>query len=436
MKESANLFTMTRRRFVKSTGAVGATVVAASVIGVPHLAMAQKSGKERMLKIGLIGCGGRGTGAVSQALTADPNVKVWAMADVFADQIQRSLEHLSPKFAGRMEVDVSRQFVGLDAYEKLLDSGVDVVFLTSPPGFRPMHLAAAVKAGKDIFSEKPVAVDMAGVKSVLKTAKLAKEKGVSIQHGLCWRFDPAVREAYQKVLQGDLGRVISVYGSYMANVPKPMMDRKLRKAEYSDVEWQIRNWMGYEWLSGGPLIEQGIHTTDKISWAMGDVSPVAAVATGGRIQREGEGDIYDHYNVAYEFPNGMICHVGERQFHNAHTEIMDRVFCERGRLIGPGRPMFYDVDGKAIWRFRGKVANMYQACHNEFFASLRKGELTNSGEYLANATAFALLGREAAHTGKRITWDELMLSEHDLAPDTLKWEDSHKVLGVPVPGRA
>lgn len=422
-----------RRRFVQSTAAAS---VAAGVVGFPHVAMSQETVAKKVLKIGLIGCGGRGTGAASQALTADPHVKLWAMADVFDGQVKKSLNNLSKKYSGRIDVDASRQFVGLDAYEKLLESGVDVVLLTAPPGFRPKHLEAAVKAGKHIFSEKPMAVDMAGVKLVLESSRLAKSKGITIQHGFCWRFAPAVREVYQKILDGALGRIVSIYGNFLANPPKPMTAAKNRKPEWSDVEWQVRNWMGYEWLSGGPLIEQAIHAVDKMAWAMGDIAPVAAVASGGRIQRSDEGNVYDHYNVAYEYPGGVICHVAQRQYQNAHTEVVDRVYGEHGRMVGPGRPMIYDASGKAIWRFKGKKENMYQVTHNEMFAAIREGKVINTGEYMANSTAVALLGREAAHTGQRVTWDKLMASDGDLAPDTLKWDGEHKVPGVPVPGRA
>lgn len=203
-----------------------------------------------MLKIGLIGCGGRGTGAASQALSADPNVKLWAIGDAFAPQIAGALKHLET-FGGKVDVPEARQFSGLDAYQKVIDSGVDVVLLTTPPGFRPQHLRAAVEAGKHVFAEKPMAVDMAGIKSVLESAKIAKEKGTTLQHGYCWRFSPDTRQGYGKLLSGELGRVVSIYGTYMANVPKPSTNIDMRNKEWGDIEWQMRNWMAHEWLSGG-----------------------------------------------------------------------------------------------------------------------------------------------------------------------------------------
>lgn len=422
---------LVRRRFVKS--AVVASV--AGTVAFPYVSRAQDVAKKRVLKVGLIGCGGRGTGAASQALSADPNVKLWALGDVFMHQVESAHQNLALNYGVKVEVDSSRRFVGLDAFQRVIDSGVDVVLLAAPPGFRPKHLEAAVKAGKHVFAEKPMAVDMAGVKLVMGAAKLAKSKGVSIQHGYCWRFSPAVRAAYQKVLDGDIGRVISVYGNFLASPPKPMAAAGTRKSEWSDVEWQIRNWMGFEWLSGGPLIEQAVHSIDKMSWAMGDIAPVAAVGSGGRSQKDDSGNTYDHYNIAYEYPGGAICHIAHRQYHGVHTEVVDRVYGEKGRMVGPGRPMIYDALGKAVWRYQGGAGNMYQVCHNEFFAALRAGKVISTGGYMAFSTAVGLLGREAAHTGQRVTWGELMASDQDLAPDTLKWGDTHKVPGVPVPGR-
>ncbi len=282
---------LNRRRFL---GLTGATVAFA---GFPAVLRGQEAAGSKMLKIGLIGCGGRGTGAATQALSADPNVKLWAMADAFAPAITESVKNLA-QFGDRIEVPETRRFAGLDSFQKLLDSGVDVVILASPPGFRPQHLRASIEADKHVFAEKPMAVDVAGVKSVLESAKLAKQKNLSIQHGFCWRFAPGVREAYGKVTSGELGRVVSVYGTYLGSPPKPLQPGMKKPAGMGDVEWQVAWWNNFEWLSGGPLIEQGIHTVDKVAWAMSDVAPIAAVANGGRALRRDEGIVYDHYNIA------------------------------------------------------------------------------------------------------------------------------------------
>lgn len=410
------------------------TAATAAIAGFPNLLLAQ--GNTAKLKIGLIGCGGRGTGAAEQALNADPNVVLWAVGDAFPESIKSSLNGLQ-RFGAKVDVPAERQFSGLDCYQKVIDSGVDVVLLAAPPGFRPQHLRAAVEAGKHVFAEKPMAVDVAGVKSVMESAKLAKQKGVAIQHGYCWRFAPGVRELYAKITSGELGRIFSVYGTYMGTPPKPLQPGMTKPDGMADVEWQLRWWNNFEWTSGGPLLEQAVHTVDKIAWAMGDVAPIAAVANGGRAIRADAGNVYDHYNIAYEYPGGVICHMGERQFPGCHTEVVDRIYCEKGTAVAPNTPMVLGPDGKRTWMYRspaGMEQNMYQVCHNEFFAALRKGEIINTGEYMANSTMLGLLGREAAHTGQRVTWDQMWAASQDHAPDTLKMGDSFPVAPVPVPG--
>jgi len=416
----------TRRQFIATAGAT------AAVMGFPSIIRAQGENKAP-LKIGLIGCGGRGTGAASQALTADPNVKLWAIADAFESQINSCLNYLG-SFGDRVDVPESRRFAGLDGYQKLIESGVDVVLLTTPPGFRPLHYRAAIEAGKHVFAEKPMAVDINGVKSVIETTRMAKEKGLTVQHGFCWRFSPNTRAGYEKVLAGELGRVMSIYGTYMGGVPKPSTSVDLRDPAWADVEWQMRNWLGHEWLSGGPVLEQAIHTVDKIAWAMNDVAPIAARGGGGRTQRTDDGNVWDHYEVTVEYPGGVFCHLGQRQFNGAFSEVKDRVFCENGTMEAPDRVLTRGWDEKITWAFSGENANMYQVCHNEWFAAIRAGEALNTGEYMANSTMLGILIREAAHTGERITWDQLWKSEQDYAPDDLKLTDSFPVPPVAKPG--
>lgn len=417
----------TRRRFLATAAATTA------IAGFPTILRAQ-GGNSSVLKIGLIGAGGRGTGAASQALSADPNVKLWAVGDAFGSQIENSLKNLAT-FGDRVDVPEPRRFSGLEAYQKVIESGADVIILATPPGFRPQHLRAAVEAGKHVFAEKPMAVDVAGVKSVLESARIAKEKGLTLQHGFCWRFSPNTRAGYAKVLSGELGRTVSVFGNYLGGVPKPSTSIDQRKPEWADVEWQIRNWMAHEWLSGGPLLEQAIHTVDKVAWAMNDVAPIAARGSGGRTQRNDDGNVWDNYSVTYEYPNNVFCQVGQRQMLNVFSEVVDRVFCEKGTLEAPSRVMTKDAAGKPTWAFRGDTTDMYQVCHNEWFAAIRKGEPLNAGVYMANSTMLGILGREAAHSGQRITWEELWNSNQDLAPDTLKMSDSFPAEVIPTPGK-
>ena len=417
---------LNRRHILKSGTA--ATLAA----GLPHIAKAQNIPDK--IKIGLIGCGGRGNGAIHQALSADPNTVLWAIGDAFGEGVERGMKAVQP-FAKQIECTPERRFVGLDAYQQVIDSGVDLVILATPPGFRPQHLRAAVDAGKHSFVEKPMAVDVPGLKSVLESTKIAKQKNLTIQHGFCWRFHPGTREAYGKVLSGELGKVRSIYGTYMANPVKPLSGGQ--PEGMPDIEWQLRNWMNFEWLSAGPLVEQCIHTVDKVAWAMGDIAPIAAVANGGRAQKTDDSNIYDHYNVVYEYPEGVTAHVGQRHFIGCHSEVKDRVVCQNGTMIAPGRCSTTDLSGKTTWRSRpepGQEQNMYQVCHNELFAALRKGEVINTGEYMVNSTALGIFGREAAHCGQRITWEDFWKSVNDQAPDDFAMDGTFPVTPPRIPG--
>ena len=418
------------RRTILKTGTAASLAAA-----VPNILKAQNTPDQ--IKIGVIGCGGRGSGALAQAMNADPNVTLWAIGDAFEGGVQNAIR-VGTRYNERMQAPKERQFIGLDAYKGVIASGVDVVLLCTPPHFRPQHLRAAVEAGKHAFVEKPMAIDMPGIKSVIESAQIAKKKGTAIQHGFCWRFHPGTKQAYEKVLAGELGRVVSVYGTYMLNPVAPLANGVKKPDGMGDVEFQMRYWQNFEWLCGTALVEQCIHTVDKVGWAMNDVAPVAAVANGGRSHRQDQSNLFDHYDITYEYPNGVMAHVGQRQMNGTHSEVKDRVFCENGTMFSPGRCSINDISGKTTWRVRpekGKEDNMYQVCHNEFFAALRAGKIINTGEYMAKSTALGLLGREAAHTGKRITWEDYWKSEEDQAPDNIKFSDSFPVAPVPEPGR-
>ena len=420
------------RRSVIKTG-TAASLAAAT----PNILKAQNTPDQ--IKIGIIGCGGRGGGALGQALSADPNVILWAIGDAFQSGIDNAVRVGNQKpYAGRMQAPKERQFLGLDAYKGVIASGVDLVLLCAPPHFRPQHLRAAVESDKHVFAEKPMAVDMPGVHSVLESTKMAKAKGTAIQHGFCWRFHPGTRQAYQKVLAGELGRVISVYGTYLLNPTAPLANGIAKPEGMGDVEFQMRHWQNYEWLCAAPLVEQCIHTVDKVAWAMNDVDPVAVVANGGRAHRDDQSNLFDHHDVAFEYPGGVIAHVGQRQMNGTHTDVTDRVYCENGTMFAPGRCSIKDRDGRAIWRSRpqeGVEDNMYQVCHNEFFASLRAGKIINTGEYMAKSTALGLFGREAAHTGQRIKWEDYWKSTEDHAPDDIEFSDSFPIRSIPIPGK-
>jgi myo-inositol 2-dehydrogenase/D-chiro-inositol 1-dehydrogenase len=294
-----------RRNFLKTTGA--------AIAALPALLEAQNP---NVIKVGLVGCGGRGTGAAAQALKADDYAELTAVADVFQDRIDQCLSTLSRNSAAKVKVDQKNQFVGLDAYEKLIASGVDVVLLATPPGFRPGHLRACIEANKHVFCEKPIAVDAPGVRHVLETAKLARQKNLSLVAGFCWRYSNYIVATFDQIHSGAIGDLIAYYGTYYTSPVKPMPPASERPAGMSDVEWQIRNWYNFQWVCGDSLVEQAVHTADKIAWAMHDQPPVSCVAVGGRQIPAEDGNIYDHFEVNYLYPNNVRAILGSRQIEN------------------------------------------------------------------------------------------------------------------------
>jgi predicted dehydrogenase len=418
---------ISRRHFVQ-TAAAPVIITAAGT-----LRAGQKADSNETLRIGLVGCGGRGTGAASQALGADYNSKLVAMADIDLKQIDSSINNLAQKFPDRIDIKEDKKFVGLDAYQKLIDSGVDVVLLASPPGFRPQHLTAAVEAGKHIFCEKPMAVDSVGYHVAMAAVNKAKEKKLNIVAGFCWRYSTSRKEAFARLFDGAIGEITSIYGTYYTGPVKPMPPASARTAEMSDVEWQVRNWYNFSWLSGDSLVEQAVHSVDKICWAMGDKAPKLCIGTGGRqVPAEG-GNIYDHFHATYEWDNGVIANFGSRQIKNTQGQTIDMIRGDKGQLvIGKGAAPF--IDGPKRWRFKGEEKNMYDLEHEALFNAIRKGEVINDGDRMMLSTMVAILGREAAYTGQQITWQQLLDSNQDLAPDNLKWGDSFTPSPMPQPG--
>ncbi len=314
-----------RRRFV------AATIGAATMGGAPLATMmpVHAAGSD-LLKVGLIGCGGRGSGAALQALKADANVKLTAMGDAFEDRIQISLQSLSRNqdVAGKIDVPRERQFVGFDAYQQVIASDVDVVLLTTPPHFRPSHLKAAIEAGKHVFAEKPVAVDAPGVRSVLETCAEAKRKRLSVVSGLCLRSDAGFRETVQRLHDGAIGEIHTM----MANDYRGPIWVKPRKPEWTDMHWQMQNWYYFTWLSGDFNVEQHVHNLDVCAWVMGGY-PSKAVGMGGRQVRTEEmyGNIYDHHSVTYEYDDGRRIFSNCRQQRGCMNEIRAAAQGSRGR---------------------------------------------------------------------------------------------------------
>jgi predicted dehydrogenase len=414
MDQKANKSSVSRRKFVQ-----GSVVVAGSALTTKALFARSSVGAADLLRIGLIGCGGRGTGAAAQALAADPNVKLVAMGDAFIDHVESSLAKLKadPKIAGKIDVPAERRFSGFDNYQKVLESGIDVVLLAEPPHFRPKHLKAAIEAGKHVFAEKPVAVDAPGVRSVLATCEEARKKGLSVVSGLCLRYAQGFRQAVQRIHDGAIGEITSVQASDFRG---PIWVRA-RQPGWSDLEYQVRNWYYFSWLSGDFIVEQHVHFLDVCSWIMKDQYPVKAIGTGGRQVRTGPdyGNIYDHHSIIYEYANGAKLYGFCRQQSGCHNETGAFAMGTEGRAeISQQRQT---ISGKNSWKYDGPKNNFYQTEHDELFASIRSGKPIDNSDYMSKTTLLAIMGRTASYTGQVVTWEQVMNSKEDFTLSKYEW---------------
>lgn len=411
----------TRRGFI-GTSLSTAAAVSAGAITFPSTVHA--AGNDDWLRVGLIGCGGRGTGAARQALEADPRVKLVAMGDVFEEPLQVSLKSLSAvaEIADKIDVPREQQFVGFDAYKNVLATDVDVVLLTTPPHFRPMHVKAAIAAGKHVFAEKPVAVDAPGVHSVLETCAEAKRKNLSVVSGLCIRYDGGFRETMKRLHDGAIGDVHTV----IANDYRGPIWVKPRKDEWSDMHWQMHNWYYFTWLSGDFNVEQHVHYLDVCAWLMGGY-PIKAVGMGGRQVRTEPmyGNIFDHHSVMYEYENGARLISNCRQQSGCKNDMGAYALGSKGKAtVSESR---LEITSDTTWRFQEKAKNMYQVEHDEMLAGIRAGKSLNNGQYMADSTMLAIMGRMATYTGKEITWDQAMNSKQDLSPEKYEWGSAPEV---------
>ena len=431
--------TDSRRTFLKSS-AVAGSAVAASITTLAQPVHAQGSAS---LKIGIVGIGGRGSGAATQAIKADPNTELVAASDVVEGKAQQRLAAIKnqlevdgeEKAAARVNVSEDNIYVGLDGYKRVIDQS-DVVLLCTPPGFRPIHLARAVEAGKHIFTEKPMATDFPGLRSVVESVAKAKEKNLAILAGFCWRYHQEKREFFQRIHDGAIGDVRAVYGTYIVGPVKPMPPAARRPEGITDLEWQVRNWYNFAWLSGDGIAEQACHTADWIAWAFKDAAPESCTAVGGRqIPAEG-GDIFDHVEVNYVWGNGARAFLAQRQIRNCFNENSLYVMGTKGNGSLSGGAHLTDLDNNEIWRFKGRAKNMYQQEHDEFFASIRSGEHINNGDRMITSTAMALMGRNSGYRGTQITWEQAMQDEEQLVPEfTDGWKSPVKFRAVPRPGQ-
>jgi predicted dehydrogenase len=414
---------LSRRTFFGYSSAAATSLVLAQ-------AVRSRAQEGSTLRVGLVGCGGRGTGAAENALKADNNVKLVAMADAFEDRLNSSLEVLKKRdVADKLDVSEENRFVGFDAYKEVIKRA-DVVLLTTPPHFRPMHIKAAVEAGKHIFAEKPCAVDAQGVRSVLADCERARQKGIAVVSGLCLRYHAPYRELMKRVHAGDIGKIVTM----QANDFRGPIWVKPRQPGQSEMEYQMRNWYYFTWLSGDFNVEQHVHMLDLCSWAMKDEYPVSALGTGGRQVRTGPeyGNIYDHHSVIYDYKDGARLFANCRQQAGCAGDISATIVGTKGLAYFSSRGSYLLTDRRE--RFAGESENMYQVEHDELFAGVRKNDLLNNGDYMAKSTLLAILGRMATYTGQKVTWEQAMNSAEDLTPSSYEWNATPPPSEIAIPG--
>ncbi len=423
MKET-NASSISRRDFVKTSASI------AALAATGNYAFAAGDDK---IKVGVIGCGGRGTGAAKDCLNSSPNIEIYAIGELFQDRLDQAVKNLTadekknPALAQSVNVPKERQFVGFDAYQKVLACDVDLVILATPPHFRPIHLAAAIQAGKHVFMEKPVAVDPVGVRSVIESAKLAKEKGLGIGAGTQRRHTRSYIETIKRIHDGAIGDLVG--GQCYWN----QGGLWLRKTtpEMSDMEVQCRNWLYYAWLSGDHIVEQHIHNIDVMNWVFGG-PPVKATGVGGRQARTQPeyGNIYDHFAIEFEYENGArILSMCRQQANTSGNRVGERVVGTKGVATPGGQ-----IEGENAWKFEGDDPRGQVQEHADLIASIRAGQPINEGERVAESTLTAILGRTVAYTGREVKFDWLLKSSKlDLSPTKYEFGPL-PVAPVPVPG--
>ena len=404
-----------RRSFVKTSAK---TVVAGMVFShLPIFSSANVFGQEK-IKLGVVGCGGRGTGAVFQALTASKSVQLVAMGDVFKHEMDNSFQRVSDKFSDQVDVPKERQFLGLDAFKKVI-AECDAVILATPPGFRPEHFQLAVDSGKHVFLEKPLAVDGPGYRKIIETGKKATDKKLNVVVGLQSRYEIAMNEMVTKIHAGEIGEVLSTDVYY--NVGKATVYP--RKEGQTELEYQISNWHYFNWLWGGQLAGQTIHQMDVINWIKQDY-PIRASGMGGRAMLEGpdHGEIFDHHYVELDYKDGSKMHVQCRQMDNCANRMGFNVQGTKARA--DERFQFLDNKGNALWRYRDRDDASSSQIEQDVFigAILGSKPYVNNVAYGAESTMTTIMGRMAIESGQIIALDEAKASDLSIVPDPMSWD--------------
>lgn len=408
-----------RREFLKLSAGVAATLTGLDLSRNAHAA-----GSDR-IRLGLIGCGYRGTEAAIDALDADPGVELVAMAEVFADKLAASREKIKARHPNRVRVDADHSFTGLDGWRDVIAAS-DVVLIACASRFHPKYLRAAVDAGKHVFVEKPHGIDPMGVRETQEACDLARMKGLSVMSGLHNRFDQGVRETVQRIHDGQIGDIVSMEVNFLRD-PYVLVERQ---PDWSEIEYQFRNWYHFSWLSGDDVIQSLVHNLDKACWIMREEPPLKAHGLAGRSASFGPiyGDMFDHHSVVYEYSNGTRLYAFCRTQKGCYGGVSDHILGTKGRAS----LLNYSIRGEKNWEFGGTPLNPYKNEHREFFAGLRRGNLINSGAYMANSTMVAVLGQIVCYTGRQLSWKKLAASDFSFPPNgEITWQTTPPVLPGP-----
>ncbi|MBM4092333.1 MAG: twin-arginine translocation signal domain-containing protein [Planctomycetes bacterium] len=421
-----------RREFLK-VSAAGLSVAACAL---PVARSAHAAGSDT-LKIGLIGCGGRGAGAAANAMNADANSKLVAVTDIFEDKLQKGLQSLKGMKPEQVAVDADHCFVGFDGYEKVIASDVDVVVIACASRFHPKYLKAAIDANKHVFVEKPHAIDPPGIHTVIAACEQAKQKGLSVVSGLCWRYDRGVQETMKRLHDGAIGDVVAIQETYMRT---PYHTNETKKGDWSETEYQFRNWYHFSWLSGDDIAQSLIHSMDKGAWLMRDEPPVVAYGQGGRasLNERVYGNVFDHFSIMYEYANGVRMYAIGRAQSNCHNDVSDIFLGTKGRC----NLLKNEIAGETNWKYAGpKPPSMYDEEHVALFQAIRSGTPVNNGTYMVRSSMLAILGQMVAYTGQQIAWDDAMKATYTLGPDECDFQtpppvepDENGTYPVPMPG--
>ncbi len=414
---------VSRRNFIKASAAVGMAAV------LPGRERIFAAGSDKM-RVGLIGCGGQGTRDTISCLNSSPNVELVAMGDLFRDRLGESLRQLKKEEEVSKKVKVTRDtsFVGFDAYKKVIASDVDMVLVVTPPHFRPEHLKAAIEGGKHVFMEKPAAVDPAGIRSIIASSELARQKGLSIVAGTQRRHQAHYLEIMRRIHKGDIGEIVG--GQCYWNGGDMLGYWKwYERGSMSGMEWQCRNWPWFTWLSGDHIVEQHVHNLDIMNWAL-QAHPVQVMGMGGREVRD-LGNIYDHFAIEYEYPNGVRVLGMCRQIDGCHSRVDERIVGTKGVAHGHG-----EIEGRRAYKYEGKSPDPYVQEQADLIASIRQGKPINEGRNVAESTMAAIMGRMSAYTGRALKWDWAMnASKLDFTPPRYDFGVDLPVRPVAVPGK-